>query len=96
MEWINAGLADTLAVHAALLPRGSIIYFGGSDYDSANHDDLYRIYNFDHTRLFNCATGAITSITSTSTDSFCCSHCLIESGRLVISGGTEHYPTGEG
>lgn len=70
--------------------------FGDSDYNSANHDDIHGIYNFDHTRLFNCATGVITSITSPLTDAFCCSHCLIEGGRLVISGGTEHYPTGEG
>jgi hypothetical protein len=83
MGWISGGLADTLAVHAALLPSGQIIYFGGSDYNSDN----FKAGCINHTRLYNCATQAISIVKSPTTDTFCCGHALIDGGLLVVAGG---------
>src|SRR6516225_7491627 len=46
----------------------------------------------DHTRLFDCATKAITNPGSPDADLFCCGHSLLADGRLITAGGTQHWP----
>ena len=92
MGWVPGGTIDTLAVHAALLPSGRIIYFGGSDYNPYNHD--HGLIN--HSRLFDCATLNIIATDSPTTDVFCCGHSLIAGGRLLVAGGTAAYALGTG
>ena len=87
MGWIQAGNTDILAVHAALLPTGKILFFGGSDYNVLNS-----LQNIRHSAVFDCATMQITPLNSPSTDTFCCGHTQIGRGRLVIAGGTSYYP----
>src|SRR5262245_36313931 len=70
MAWISAGMIDTLAVNAALLPSGHIIYFGGSDYNPDNHARVL----INHTRLYDCEQLDITPVDSPTTDVFCCGH----------------------
>src|SRR5205807_261422 len=64
----------------------------GSDYNPDN----FRRGLINHTRLYDCATLAITSVGSPTTDTFCCGHALMEGGRLLIAGGTESYPAAIG
>ncbi len=85
--------SEILAIHAALLPDGKILYFGG-DQHSADELAAGRIQN---ARLF-VANGAIEagSTTLPSTDVFCSGHSFAGDGRLVVAGGTEEWGTGMG
>lgn len=81
--------AEILAVHAALLHTGEIVYFTGSQYSRQENIDK----QFNHTRLFHCNTGQITpvDVPSNMTDLFCCGHAMLPDGRLLVAGGTEIY-----
>ena len=94
MPWsLNPSNSEILAIHAALLPNGKILYFGG-DQHSADELAAGRIQN---TRLF-VANGTIEpgSATLPSTDVFCSGHSFAGDGRLVVAGGTEEWGTGMG
>jgi hypothetical protein len=46
--WVGTlGLTDVLAVHAALLPTGKILHFGGSEYSPDEHNQRRN----DHTTV---------------------------------------------
>src|SRR3954451_6410352 len=64
--------AQVLAVHAALLHTGKIVYFSGDQHDPGQQ----ALGLFDHARLFDCTTLAVTSPTPSPTirDLFCCGH----------------------
>jgi hypothetical protein len=78
---------QVLAVHAALLHTGHILYFGGDEHDPNNSE----AGDIDHTCLFNCETGAVTRIGSPTTDVFCAGHAFLADGSLLVAGGTESY-----
>lgn len=78
---------DVLAVHAALMPGGSIIYFGGDEYDRNQHDTG----NIRHSRLFETSSFLIRKARSPTTDVFCCGHAMLADGRLLVAGGTEKF-----
>lgn len=78
---------DILAVHAALLPTGEILSFGGDEHDQSEHDTGA----IDHTRLFQCATAGMSNPGSPTSDVFCCGHALMGDGRLLVAGGTEFF-----
>ncbi len=95
-EWIQLGgregstLAGILAVHAALLRTNKIVYFGGDQHDgslNANSD-------VDHTRLFDCDTFQIDTVTGLpgSDDLFCAGHAQLADGRIITGGGTHRWP----
>lgn len=87
--------AEILAVHAAYMGFGQILYFGGDEFD-AGHNERNEI---DATRLFDCGSFAVERMPSPPFDTFCAGHAFIRSGnevRLLVAGGTESHPEGGG
>jgi hypothetical protein len=80
--------SQVLAVHAALLDTGEVLYFAGDEHDPVNS----RNGDFDHTCLFNAETGVVTRIGSPSSDVFCSGHAFVGDGSLLVAGGTERFP----
>jgi hypothetical protein len=94
-RWRRVGgdaFAEILAVHAALLHTGKIVYFGGDQHEGS----LNAAGDVDHTRLFDCQTetlAAVTGLPGTS-DLFCSGHTLLEDGRVLTGGGTRNWGGG--
>lgn len=95
-RWVQVGAtnaAEILAVHAALLRTGKIVYFGGDQHTGS----LNAAGDVDHTRLFDCATHAITTVTGLTppgmppSDIFCAGHSLLHDGGLLVAGGTKAW-----
>lgn len=94
-RWRQVGgsnAAGILAVHAALLHTGKIVYFGGDQHDSG----LNSSGDVDHTRLFDCTTEAITTVTGLpgNSDLFCAGHAQLADGRILAAGGTRKWGGG--
>jgi hypothetical protein len=94
-RWVqvgNAKAAGILAVHAALLHTGKIVYFGGDQHDGG----LNTSGDVDHTRIFDCATHAITAVTGlpANSDLFCSGHAQLADGRILAAGGTRKWGGG--
>jgi hypothetical protein len=94
-RWRRVGgdtFAEILAVHAALLPTGKIVYFGGDQHTSS----LNTSGDVDHTRLFDCASETLSTVTGLpgNADLFCSGHALLEDGRLLAGGGTRNWGGG--
>ena len=83
------GFAQIIAIHAALLHTGKIVYFGGDEHDPGRH----HLHQFDHARLFDSATLTVSAPAPAPsiTDLFCCGHAFLRSGKLLIAGGTEEW-----
>lgn len=93
MPWDLVPDSQILAVHAALLPTGQVLYFGGDQHYAGGLSSGA----IDNTRLFNPATNAVTPITfppGPATDIFCSSHAYLPDGRLLVGGGTAQWGTG--
>ncbi len=80
--------SEVLAVHAAMLHTGRILYFSGDEHDRKQHMDG----DLDHTRLFNCTTLKVEPAPSPTTDVFCAGHAMLADGRVLVAGGTESFP----
>jgi hypothetical protein len=94
-RWIQVGgdtAAGILAVHAALLHTGKIVYFGGDQHTGS----LNASGDVDHTRLFDCETHAITPVTGLpdNVDLFCAGHAQLADGRILAAGGTRKWGGG--
>lgn len=77
--------AQVLPVHAALLPSGKVLYFSGSQHDEQ------AARPFDGTRIYDPAANTVTRIASPTADLFCCGHCLLPDGNVLVAGGTTAY-----
>jgi hypothetical protein len=89
MPWnLSPNDSEILAIHAALLPNGKILYFGGDQHfeGGLNSGDI------QNTRFF-VADGTIEPAPSPTTDVFCSGHAFAGDGRLVVAGGTEEWGT---
>jgi hypothetical protein len=85
--------AEILAVHAAYMGFGQILYFSGNQHDEQHS----QTGDFDAARLFDCGSFAVTYTKSPSFDTFCCGHAFLRSGnevRLLAAGGTERWSFG--
>jgi hypothetical protein len=80
--------AQVLAVHAAMLRTGKILYFSGDEHDHMQHV----MHQIDHTRLFDCTTLRVEPAPSPTSDVFCAGHAMLGDGRLLVAGGTESFP----
>lgn len=94
-RWFQVGgdqAAGILAVHAALLHTGKIVYFGGDQHDSG----LNNSGDVDHTRLFDCTSHNITQVTGlpSNSDLFCAGHAQLADGRILAAGGTRKWGGG--
>jgi hypothetical protein len=85
---------------------GQIVYFSGSQWvpptvweaiengPNPQSDPKYPLgkSEIDHTRIYDCATQQISNPGSPDTDLFCSGHAFLPDGRLLIAGGTQHFP----
>ena len=77
--------SGVLAVHAALLPTGDVLFFAGS----SNDPDAAAAQQYG-TRVWHYPAPAM-SAPDTPVDLFCCGHAHLPDGRLLAAGGTERY-----
>lgn len=90
VEPVPAPQDSVLAVHAALLRTGKVLYFGGSE--NVGAQNAAGGAAIDKTRLFDPETGAIAVLGSPPRyDLFCCGHTLLPDGRLLAAGGTRSW-----
>jgi hypothetical protein len=77
--------SGTLAVHAALLHTGDVLFFAGSSNDPDRHNahlfgtTLWRYPGVEQARP------------DTPVDLFCCGHAFLSDGQLLAAGGTAQY-----
>ncbi|MFD9903509.1 galactose oxidase-like domain-containing protein [Streptomyces sp. NPDC059063] len=96
MPWKRlAEHAEILAVHAAYVGFGKILYFGGDQHSGKQN----QAHSFDATRLFDCGSSAVATLPSPTFDSFCSGHAFLGAVnvvKLLVAGGTERFllPTG--
>lgn len=92
MPWEHiSNHAEILAVHAAYVGFGQILYFGGDEHDAGRAKNR----QFDATRLFDCNTHSVTDPSSPPFDAFCSGHAFliaINQVKLLVAGGTEKFP----
>ncbi|MEU5536881.1 galactose oxidase-like domain-containing protein [Streptomyces sp. NPDC020362] len=86
--------------------QGRVLYFSGSQWVEAPvweaienepnpvADSRYPAgkAQIDHTRLYDCATRQVSNPGSPDADLFCSGHAFRPDGRLVVAGGTQHWP----
>jgi mono/diheme cytochrome c family protein len=81
---------NVIAIHMALQPGGTVLYYGSAPNGSQTAAANYAFW--DPSR----GTGADSVVTldnTTGTDLFCSSHALLQDGRAVISGGDMPGPS---
>ena len=77
--------SQVLAVHAALLRTGDVLFFAGSSNDPdrhAAHQYGTAVWHYPAPRF---------SRPDAPVDLFCCGHAFLPDGRLLAAGGTEQY-----
>jgi hypothetical protein len=77
--------SQVLAVHAALLHTGQVVFFAGSSNDEVRH----AAHQYG-TAVWHYPAMAF-SRPDTPVDLFCCGHAFLPDGRLLACGGTEQY-----
>ena len=77
--------SGTLAVHAALLHTGDVLFFAGS----SNDPDRHNAHQFG-TTVWRYP-GAEQQQPDTPVDLFCVGHAFLPDGRLLAAGGTQQY-----
>ncbi|HEX2024684.1 MAG TPA: galactose oxidase-like domain-containing protein [Acidimicrobiales bacterium] len=82
--------SEVLAVHAALLGDGQVVFFSGSEHDR----DQHIAGDFDHSRVWDPVAGTVRPIPSPNYDLFCCGHAFLADGPILVAGGTKAYEPG--
>jgi FtsP/CotA-like multicopper oxidase with cupredoxin domain len=77
--------SQVLAVHAALLRTGNVLFFAGSGNDPdklAAHDMRSVVWDYERGAFYRPTTPI---------DVFCSGHAFLPDGKLLVAGGTEQY-----
>lgn len=77
--------SGTLAVHAALLHTGDVLFFAGS----SNDPDRHNAHQYGTTVWHYPGPDVEQPVTPV--DTFCVGHAFLPDGRLLAAGGTERY-----
>jgi hypothetical protein len=92
MSWTHlSNRSEILAVHAAYMGFGQILYFGGDQHDPDNA----KAHKIDATRMFDCNTFTVSNPKSPRFDAFCSGHAFVLAAnqvKLLVAGGTEEFP----
>lgn len=93
--WETLVLPDefkTNSIHAAILPTGKILLVAGSGNNRQNFDTWHNegIISVLKTVVFDPSNNNVTLV-DTPSDLFCAGHTLMQSGSLLIAGGTSGY-----
>ena len=82
-----------LVVHAAALPTGEVLFFGGSEHSFDRFSNFKGGASFLKAQRFNFTNEQLHNINpSPDTDLFCCGHAFLGDGRLLAAGGTRDWP----
>jgi len=84
---VLAETSQVLAVHAALLRTGQVLYFSGSEHDEGRN----AAGDVDHSRVWDPGSGTVHVVGSPTHDLFCCGQALLPDGRLLTAGGTQEW-----
>jgi Domain of unknown function (DUF1929) len=79
---------DLVAIHAALLPNGRVLFFSHDENEPTN-------LNRGKYQVWNPETGGSSPLGITSRNLFCAGHCYLGDGRLLVAGGKNggaYYP----
>jgi hypothetical protein len=91
MPWqLLSNHAEVLAVHAAYMGFGQILYFGGDQHDPVWSEQ----HAFKSTRRFDCWSNGVTEPPSPHFDAFCSGHAFLGASnvvKLLVAGGTEQF-----
>lgn len=79
--------SQVLAVHAALLHTGDVLFFAGSSNNPDNPQFRTRVWRYPSPEFRAPATPI---------DLFCCGHAFLSDGRLLAAGGTAQYDPFQG
>lgn len=91
MPWDPPIDSQVLAIHAALMASGEVLYFGGDEHSKFQHE----ANDVDNTRLYDPATNIVLEPEEPSSpvgDTFCSGHAHLPDGTLLVAGGTEDFP----
>lgn len=82
----------TNSIHAAILPTGKILLIAGSGNNRQNFDTWHNegVISVLKTVVFDPDTNNV-KLVDTPTDLFCAGHTLMQSGNLLVAGGTSGY-----
>ena len=82
-----SGDSKVLAIHAALLRTGKVLFFAGSSNNPDRADGDFRSIVWDPVQRTFFAP-------PTPIDFFCAGHAFLPDGRLLVAGGTKEYDFG--
>lgn len=82
----------TNTIHAAYLPTGKVLLVAGSGNNRENFDTYYNTNSIRvlKTVVLNVETNEV-KIVPTPSDLFCAGHTFLQSGNLLVAGGTSGY-----
>jgi hypothetical protein len=85
-SWTTGPLTSTAPIHAILLPTGKILSIAGSGYHISTKNGPFMA------ELIDPASGNKVSY-ALSEDLFCCGHCHLANGNVLVTGGQLEYDT---
>lgn len=105
-----AGVLAVHAALLPIGKGGSILYYAGDQWiepaiweqveiqPNPESDPRFTqgLLQIDHSRIFDCTTQAVFNPGSPADDIFCSGHAFLPDGRLVVVGGTQHFPEAPG
>lgn len=82
----------TNTIHAALLPTGKVLLVAGSGNNRINFNDFHNDNKIAvlKTAIFDPETRQM-KLVDTPSDLFCSGHAMLQSGNLLVAGGTSGY-----